>query len=134
MVRLLLLVMMLCLSGPVQAQKRIALSFDDTPRPFGVLLTLPERRAQLIAAFYIEDIVAALRRDGWKIVSADEAYRDPIGAALPDVPSTQGTITELMAWGKGLPAPRWYKYNNAKLMREDFRASVLTSVLKGDVP
>jgi hypothetical protein len=82
-----------------------------------------------LAALYIEDLVAALRRDGWKIVHADEAYRDPIGAVLPDVPSTQGTLTEMMAWQKGLPAPRWYKYNNAELMREDFKANVLKSIM-----
>jgi peptidoglycan/xylan/chitin deacetylase (PgdA/CDA1 family) len=60
-----------------------------------------------IAAMWIDDLAAALRRAGWKIVTADEAFADPIAAATPDVPSAQGTLTEALAWEKGLPAPRW---------------------------
>ena len=37
-----------------------------------------------LAALFIADAVAALRADGWEIVSADEAYRDPIAAIEPD--------------------------------------------------
>jgi peptidoglycan/xylan/chitin deacetylase (PgdA/CDA1 family) len=37
-----------------------------------------------IAALFIDDAVAALRADGWNIVTADEAYRDPIAAIEPD--------------------------------------------------
>jgi peptidoglycan-N-acetylglucosamine deacetylase len=37
-----------------------------------------------LAAFFIDDLAAALRADGWEIVSMDEAYRDPIAAVEPD--------------------------------------------------
>lgn len=37
-----------------------------------------------LAALFIPDLVAALRADGWEIVTADEAYRDPIAAVEPD--------------------------------------------------
>ena len=37
-----------------------------------------------LAALFIDDAVAALRADGWTIVTADEAYRDPIAAIEPD--------------------------------------------------
>ena len=37
-----------------------------------------------VAAAYIDDAVAALRADGWEIISADEAYRDPIASIEPD--------------------------------------------------
>ncbi|WP_114955147.1 polysaccharide deacetylase family protein [Sphingosinicella terrae] len=37
-----------------------------------------------IAALYIDDAVAALRADGWEIITADEAYADPIAVAEPD--------------------------------------------------
>ena len=78
-----------------------------------------------IAALFIGDLVSALRADGWAIVSADTAYADPIGDVLTDVPSHQGTLTELMAWQKGLPAPRWYARNDTKLMTALFNEQVL---------
>jgi len=61
-----------------------------------------------LAALFIGDMVTGLRKAGWKIVTADEAFADPIGKAMHDVPSAQGTLTEALAWEKGLPAPRWY--------------------------
>jgi peptidoglycan/xylan/chitin deacetylase (PgdA/CDA1 family) len=51
-----------------------------------------------LAALFIPDLVAALRKAGWRMVSADEAYRDPVGRLQPDVPSAQGTLTEALAW------------------------------------
>ncbi len=37
-----------------------------------------------LAALFIADAVAELRRRGWRIISADEAFRDPIAAIEPD--------------------------------------------------
>ena len=37
-----------------------------------------------LAALFIADAVAELRRRGWRIVSADEAFRDPIAAIEPN--------------------------------------------------
>ncbi|MFN3725157.1 MAG: polysaccharide deacetylase family protein [Allosphingosinicella sp.] len=37
-----------------------------------------------LAAMFVDDLAAALRADGWEIVTMDEAYRDPIAAAEPD--------------------------------------------------
>lgn len=37
-----------------------------------------------LAALFIADAVAELRRRGWRVVSADEAFRDPIAAIEPD--------------------------------------------------
>lgn len=37
-----------------------------------------------LAAMFIADLVAALRADGWTIVSADAAYADPIAERPPD--------------------------------------------------
>jgi hypothetical protein len=78
-----------------------------------------------IAALWIDDLVAALRRAGWEIVSADEAFADPINTAMPDVPSANGTLTEALAWEKGLPAPRWYARNDTKLASRLFAERVL---------
>ncbi len=63
-----------------------------------------------VAALFVGDLVKALRRDGWTIITADAAYADPISQAMPDTPSAQGDLIEMMAWEKGLPRPRWYKY------------------------
>lgn len=78
-----------------------------------------------LAALFLPALVAALRKDGWKIVTADEAYRDPIARASPDTPSAQGTRIEAMAWEKGLPAPRWYERENVKVANALFAERVL---------
>jgi peptidoglycan-N-acetylglucosamine deacetylase len=78
-----------------------------------------------IAALFIGDLVDALRKDGWTIISADEAYRDPIGKLMPNVPSAQGTLTEALAWEKGLPAPRWYPLLDTDRLTALFNEKVL---------
>lgn len=81
-----------------------------------------------IAALYIADLVAGLRARGWEIVTADIAYADPLKTEAPDVPSANGTLTELLAWEKGLPAPRWYERNDIKLASALFAERVLHEV------
>ncbi len=78
-----------------------------------------------LAALFAGDLVTALRRRGWRIVTVDSAYADPIGALMPDVPSAQGTLTEALAWEKGLPAPRWYGRNDTKVANRLFAEHVL---------
>lgn len=78
-----------------------------------------------LAAHYIDDLVQAFRNKGWRILTADEAFADPIASAAPDVPAAQGTLTEALAWEKGLPAPRWYGRNNTRLATALFRTRVL---------
>ena len=78
-----------------------------------------------IAALFVADLVKALRADGWKIVAADTAYHDPLKTAAPDVPSANGTLTELLAWEKGLPAPRWYARNDLRIANPLFAERVL---------
>ena len=78
-----------------------------------------------LAALFIDDLVAALRNAGWEIVTADEAFADPISTLMPDVRSAQGTLTEALAWEKGLPAPRWYDRNDIRLANRLFSERVL---------
>jgi hypothetical protein len=66
-----------------------------------------------------------LRADGWEIVTADVAYSDPLKTAAPDVPSANGSLTELLAWEKGLPAPRWYERNDLRIANKLFAEQVL---------
>jgi|CXWL01.1.fsa_nt_gi peptidoglycan/xylan/chitin deacetylase (PgdA/CDA1 family) len=78
-----------------------------------------------LAALFVPDLVAALKRDGWTITTADKAFSDPISKAMPDVPVAQGTLTEALAWEKGLAAPRWYARNNLTLANALFAERVL---------
>lgn len=59
-----------------------------------------------LAALFIADLVAELRRDGWTIITADEAFADAeLAAAMPVVPHTSGTLTGMMAWERDIPPP-----------------------------
>lgn len=78
-----------------------------------------------LAALFLPALVEALRKDGWEIITADQAYADPLARALPDPPSAQGTRIEAMAWQKGLPAPRWYERANLKVANALFAERVL---------
>ena len=78
-----------------------------------------------IAALFIADLAKALRKDGWTIITADEAYADPISKLAPNVPYANGTLVELAAWEKGLPKPRWYERNDIELANRLFDERVL---------
>lgn len=78
-----------------------------------------------LAALFITDLAEGLRKAGWTIITADEAYRDPIGKRSPDVPSAQGTLTEALAWETGVPAPRWYDRASPRVADPLFAERVL---------
>jgi peptidoglycan-N-acetylglucosamine deacetylase len=79
-----------------------------------------------LAALFIDDLIRALRARGWRIISADAAYADPIADLPPPVvPIGQGPLTELAAWERGLPAPRWYPGNKERVMTSTYRRRVL---------
>ena len=78
-----------------------------------------------LAAFWIADLVRALKAHGWTIVSADEAYADPIAKLRPDVPVAQGTLIEALVWERGLPEPRWYPRNDTAVAGRLFAERVL---------
>jgi peptidoglycan/xylan/chitin deacetylase (PgdA/CDA1 family) len=78
-----------------------------------------------IAALFVGDLIDALRRDGWEVITPDLAYSDPIRLALPDVPWTNGTLTEQMAWEKKIPPPRYYDRNDLKIADPLFAERVL---------
>jgi len=80
-----------------------------------------------VTVMFLADLIDALEADGWTIITADEAFADPFGqnAATYDTPSAQGTLTEQVAWERGLPAPRWYIRNDLSVAREEFDRRVL---------
>ncbi|ANU07346.1 polysaccharide deacetylase family protein [Paraurantiacibacter namhicola] len=78
-----------------------------------------------LTAMHLGALIDALRADGWTIISADEAYADPIAGLVPRVPSAQGTLVELLAWERGMPAPRWYDRNDTKVAQRLYDERVL---------
>ena len=57
-----------------------------------------------LAAKYIGDLIDFIRSKGWKIISPEEAYQDPISNAIPNVLfNGQGRIAAI-AREKGIPA------------------------------
>jgi peptidoglycan/xylan/chitin deacetylase (PgdA/CDA1 family) len=78
-----------------------------------------------LAALFLPDLVAALRRDGWEIVTADQAYADPMHDAVPRSPTANGTLIEQFAWQAHLTAPRWSARNDIAFATQLFEQRVL---------
>lgn len=78
-----------------------------------------------VAARYIGDLVAALRRDGWTIVTADAAYADPLYRQTGDFDSANGTLPEAIGWQQRAPGPLYYARNDKPLADRLFAERVL---------
>lgn len=79
-----------------------------------------------LAALYLVDLVAELRRDGWTIITADEAFADPdLREAMPDVPYSWGTLTGSMAWERNIDPPLSQVWMSTAMMRWAFETRVL---------
>ncbi len=80
-----------------------------------------------LAALFIGDLVAELRKDGWTIITADEAYADAeLAAAMPIVPHTSGTLTGIMAWERDIQPPLAPLWMGTEMMSWLFETKVLT--------
>lgn len=60
-----------------------------------------------IAALFLPDMVAELRRHGWTIISVDEAYQDRLKDAFPNTPNARGNLIGSMAWEKDIKPSMW---------------------------
>ncbi|MEL7189050.1 MAG: polysaccharide deacetylase family protein [Pseudomonadota bacterium] len=98
----------------------LALETYDRPIVHNILLHETD-----LSALFLGDLIAALKEAGWTIVTADEAFADPVYKGAPDVPSAQGTLVELAAWHKGIGSQRWYPGNDTKLLEKRFNEQVL---------
>lgn len=79
-----------------------------------------------LAALFLEDLVAALRKDGWTIITADEAYADPMAKLpLPVKADANGTLIQMLSWERGTKGPRWFERNEVELMSRLFNQRVL---------
>ena len=89
----------------------------------GDVLTHEQR--SVLLGLVADDKVWQRRHD--RLQQALKDIADPVAAsaASVDVPSAQGTLTEALAWEKGLPAPRWYERNNTEVLGRLFRKRVL---------
>jgi len=69
------------------------LSFKLTGRHINHTLLLHHN---LAAALFVDDLIAMFKEKGWKIVSAEQAYRDPIFDSQPkNVPAGESLIWAL---------------------------------------
>ena len=80
-----------------------------------------------IAALFIGDLIAELKRHGWKIITADEAFADPIRRLEPNVPYSGGTITGSVAWQNNIKPPLWPIWMSTGLVQFLFDQRVITS-------
>lgn len=77
-----------------------------------------------LAAMFVDDLAIALKEDGWTIVTADEAYADPMVSMIPDVEMADGTRTQMLAAERGV-GNRWYMRNDQKVAKKLFAERVL---------
>ncbi|MEG3176140.1 polysaccharide deacetylase family protein [Sphingomonas sp. RB3P16] len=87
-----------------------------------------------IAARYLSALVAALRSDGWQIVTADAAFADPVYHDTSDFVSANGTLPEALAWRAGLAGRLDYERNGLPLANRLFAERVLHRVPSANVP
>ena len=78
-----------------------------------------------VAARYIGDLIAALRRDGWSIVTADTAFADPIYDQKGDFESANGTLPEAIGWERKVPGSLYYERNDMPIANRLFAERVL---------
>lgn len=60
-----------------------------------------------LAALYIADLVAELRRHGWRVVPIDRAYADRIALLVPHPADANGTLLEMLADERNIDDPLW---------------------------
>jgi peptidoglycan-N-acetylglucosamine deacetylase len=82
-----------------------------------------------IAALFIGDFVDELRAHGWTIISADEAFADPIAKVMPDVPYAYGTLIGSMAWQKNIEPPTWPIWIKTAMMDFIFEQRVIKKAI-----
>ncbi len=78
-----------------------------------------------LAARYIGDLVTALRNDGWEIITADQAYADPVYQSYPELVAANATLPEALAWAKHIPGPLYYDRNDVAVANKLFADRVL---------
>jgi peptidoglycan-N-acetylglucosamine deacetylase len=79
-----------------------------------------------LEALFIGDLVAALRKRGWTIVSPAEAYRDPIARTVPDTLRNGNGRVAALAAARGIsPARLGNPFHDEALLKTLFEKRVL---------
>jgi peptidoglycan/xylan/chitin deacetylase (PgdA/CDA1 family) len=78
-----------------------------------------------LAARYIGDLVAALRADGWEIITCDQAYADPVYQPYPELIAANATLPEALGWAKHVAGPLYYDRNDMPVADALFAERVL---------
>lgn len=76
-----------------------------------------------LAARYLTLLVAALKADGWRVVTADAAYADPVYQTPLPGPAN-GTLTEALGWEKHIKGPLSYEGADPRVGSHLFAALV----------
>lgn len=85
-----------------------------------------------LAANFIDEAIAALRAEGWEIISADEAYQDPIAFELPDTLfSGMGRVSAL-AYDRGARGSETFDHWSSDEKGIDNRLGELGAIPKAD--
>ena len=88
-----------------------------------------------LAALFIEDAVKAFRKDGWEIISMDEAYADPIASIEPDTMYLGSGRVAAIAHTKGYePASLVYERTDEEVLDKLFAVRVLGKGASDKVP
>ena len=79
-----------------------------------------------LAALFADDLAAELRKRGWKIVSADEAFADPIARETPDTLYLgRGRVSALAAVRGKDPDTLFDRHQDEKVLKAMFEERVI---------
>lgn len=79
-----------------------------------------------LQALFIDDLVRVLRKRGWKIISPDQAFTDPIARELPDtLHNGNGRVAALAAVNGMDPSRLRNRYHDQKLLQALFEQRVI---------
>jgi peptidoglycan-N-acetylglucosamine deacetylase len=79
-----------------------------------------------LSALFVDDLVAALRKRGWTIISPEEAYRDPIARDVPDTLRNGNGRVAALAAVRGIGEDRLGNpFHDEALLKQLFERRVL---------
>ncbi len=87
-----------------------------------------------IAALFIGDLINELKAHGWQIITADEAFADPMAQMVPDVPVFRGSMTGMLAWQRDIQPPLWPIWTGNAMIKAQFDERVVRPAQPAPAP
>jgi peptidoglycan-N-acetylglucosamine deacetylase len=87
-----------------------------------------------VTALYLVDMVAALRADGWRIVTADRAYRDPLYRHVPAGANGGGLLIDAIASARRITDSGGQRYDDPVYQQRRFDEDVVAASAKPATP